>query len=93
MKVVKGRFDKKEKPKSSDVLREAADMMEELEEEGITSDVVIVVQRTNSPALVLSSTEIDRTSVLLDFAKNDVMAGIYFEDYVTEEEDDDGTIH
>jgi predicted glycosyltransferase len=93
MKVVEGGFKKKEAPKSSEVLREIADAVEMLEKEGEKADVVVVIQKMNSPALVLSSTEIDRTSVLLDFAKNDVMSGIYYEDYITEWEDDDDTIH
>ena len=94
MKVVDGGFNKKpEKAKASDVLQSTADMMEEMEEEGAKADVVVILQMADSPAFVVGNTSSDRASVLMDFAKNDTLMQIYYSEYVTEEPDDDDTVH
>lgn len=94
MRVVDGGFNKKpEKAKASDVLQSTADMMDELEGEGVEADVIVVVQMRDSPAIMTSNVGLDRTAVLLRFASQDVENAIWHTEYTTEGAEDDGTIH
>lgn len=98
MKVVEGGFGKKqekEKAKASDVLQAGADMMEDLERDGVEADVVVVLQMRDSPAIVMSNADsLDRTSTLLRFAQLDLDTALYMTEYSTQEEEEyDGPLH
>lgn len=98
MKVIEGGFKKpkQEKPKASDVLQAGADMMEDIESDGVWADVVVVLQMRDSPAIVMSNADsLDRVSTLLRFAQIDTDTALYMANYSTqdEEEEYDGPLH
>jgi len=94
MKVID--FEKKreeDKPKGSDVLQAGADMLSDMEDEGVQSEVVVLTFLQASPVIVQSNVDILRINALLDFAKGDVLAAVYNGDLADYEEEDDDTMH
>lgn len=94
MKVID--FEKKreeEKPTGSDVLQAGADMLSDMEDEGVVSEVVVLTFLQGSPVIVQSNVDILRINALLDFAKGDVLAAVYNGDLAEYEEEDDDTVH
>lgn len=94
MKVID--FEKKreeDKPKGSDILQAGADMLSDMEDAGVQSEVVVLTFLQGSPVIVQSNVEILRLNALLDFAKGDVLAAVYNGDLADFEDEDDDTVH
>jgi len=93
VKVVEGKFKKKEKAKPSDVLQVAADMASEVEDEGIDFEVAVIVQMKGVPSILMSNeTDMTRLRMILDFATEDLKLAIW-EDMFGIPEESDETLH
>ena len=106
MKVIEGGFGKQEeeenKPSASDVCQAMADMLSDMEEEETFTEpeCLVILAWKGVPALIGNNVEdLNRISVLLDFAKADVLGAIAVAEaeetgiYDTGDDDDDDTIH
>ena len=98
LKVIEGKFGKKEEqPSGSDMLQAAADFLSVAEEDdGIEAQVVTLICMKGVPTIQYSNVSMDRMATLLDFAKWDLITAMVNEEYAEvhgEEEDDDPSIH
>ncbi len=104
MKVIEGGFGKPEEEEerqasASDTCQATADMLSEMEEEDIFTEpeCLIILAWKGVPALIVNNVEdLNRVSVLLDFAKADVLGAIAVkeaEETGIYEGDDDDTLH
>lgn len=97
MKVIdfqkKREEEEKEKAKGSEILQAGSDMLSDLEDSGLASEVVVLTFLAGSPVIVQSNVELLRINALLDFAKGDVLAAVYNGELADYEDDEDDTRH
>jgi hypothetical protein len=104
MKVIEGKFGKEEEEEvkqasASDTCQAMADMLSEMEDEEVFTEpeCIVILAWKGVPALIGNNVEdLNRLSVLIDFAKADVLGAIAAQE--AEEtgiygDEDDDTIH